>query len=432
MKLLSIAFTIIVTSCFFFPFNPTFFPIANTKMLVAAIGLIMFTVNMARKTDKSINNSILVLAIYAGIVSFLSLLTIIYHDTRDDSYVGFIMSFFVWTGAAYACLQLIKQIHGHISVTLICNYLITVCVLQCIIALSMDFIPSLKNMVDGMIGSQGFMGISEGRLYGIGCANDVAGSRFAAILIMIAYLTYRNNSSSNYSMICYLSAFAILVVIGNMISRTTLIGAGFAFAYWIYKSGWASRFSYTNNKKLWHWILGIIAIVTPITIYFYNTNPSFHHNIRFAFEGFFSIVEKGYWETNSNNILKTMVVFPDNLHTWLFGDGYMLNPRSVDPYYVGKDFQGFYQNTDIGYLRFIFYFGIIGLIAITAYMVKVMLCCMKNLPKYKMLFFMLLLLNMILWFKVSTDIFLVFAPFLLITEEDDEFNVSTTNSNGKD
>lgn len=57
---------------------------------------------------------------------------------------------------------------------------------------------------------------------------------------------------------------------------------------------------------------------------------------------------------------------------------------------------------------------------------------MKNLPKYKMLFFMLLLLNMILWFKVSTDIFLVFAPFLLITEEDDEHNVSTTNSNGND
>ena len=36
-------------------------------------------------------------------------------------------------------------------------------------------------------------------------------------------------------------------------------------------------------------------------------------HLRFGFEGFFSIYEKGHWETNSNNILKNMVIFPDNM-----------------------------------------------------------------------------------------------------------------------
>lgn len=431
LKITEILFTTVFTSCFFFPFNPTFMPIINSKMVVAAVGLVMLIINLAKSQDKSINNSILSLAGYSGLVSIISFVSVTLHETNDYSYASFFMSFFVWTGAAYACLQLMKQVHGHLSVEIICNYLIAVCVFQCIIALCMDYSPSLKNQVDSLIGSTGFMGKTEGRLYGIGCANDVGGSRFAAIIIMIAFLaSNRKNTEKGYVLPCYMAALAILVIIGNMISRTTLVGMIIAILYWLYASGIIGRsISSAKQATLWYWIIGILLIAVPTTIHFYNTSPSFNHNIRFAFEGFFSLVEKGYWETNSNNILKDMVVFPDNLHTWLIGDGYMLDPYETDPYYVGKDYHGFYKNTDIGYLRFIFYFGIIGLIAITAYMVKVMLCCMKNLPKYKMLFFMLLLLNMILWFKVSTDIFLVFAPFLLITEEDDELNVSTTNSN---
>ncbi len=40
--------------------------------------------------------------------------------------------------------------------------------------------------------------------------------------------------------------------------------------------------------------------------------------------------------------------------------------------------------------------------------------CIKNLAKYKLMFVLLLLANFIIWFKVSTDIFLVFALFLMI------------------
>ena len=83
--------------------------------------------------------------------------------------------------------------------------------------------------------------------------------------------------------------------------------------------------------------------MTKSFIYRYNASAAFRENVRFAFEGFFSLAEKGTWDVHSNNILKNMYVFPDNIKTWIIGDGYMENPRSTDPYYVGKIYGGYYM-----------------------------------------------------------------------------------------
>lgn len=81
------------------------------------------------------------------------------------------------------------------------------------------------------------------------------------------------------------------------------------------------------------------------------------------------------------------------------------------------------MNTDVGYLRFIFYFGVIGLFAMIAFIFKAGQACFKNLPGYKLMFALLLLANYVIWFKVSTDIFLVFALFLMVrSDEEERFN----------
>ena len=59
------------------------------------------------------------------------------------------------------------------------------------------------------------------------------------------------------------------------------------------------------------------------------------------------------------------------------------------------------------------------------YFCKVTAVCASRFIKYRILFLFLLLFNFILWFKVSTDIFLVFALFLCISkEENDEYENS--------
>lgn len=78
------------------------------------------------------------------------------------------------------------------------------------------------------------------------------------------------------------------------------------------------------------------------------------------------------------------------------------------------------MSTDVGYLRFIFYFGILGLITFLHYFIALTRCCMRKFSNQQLLFLFFLLVNLLGWFKVSTDVFLVFAPFLLISAEENE------------
>ena len=111
-----------------------------------------------------------------------------------------------------------------------------------------------------------------------------------------------------------------------------------------------------------------------------------------------------------------MIVFPDDLHTWIIGDGYLENPFNRDMNYIGPNFGGYYMATDIGYLRFLFYFGLIGLLLFCVYMVACANELMKRFPAYGWMFFCILLINFIVWIKVSTDIFVVMAIFLCLRE----------------
>ena len=203
-----------------------------------------------------------------------------------------------------------------------------------------------------------------------------------------------------------------------MIARTTTVGVGLAIAYWIYTL--FAPGEKQGKKTLWLWLIGTTVAALLIIIPLYNTNPVFKANTRFAFEGFFSLAETGEWNVRSNNILKNMYVFPDNLKTWLIGDGYIENPIVTDPYYTGEVIGGYYMGTDVGYLRFIFYFGIFGVLAFIAFFVAITKNCTKKFPAQSILFILFLLVNLAGWFKVSTDIFLTFAPFLLISKEENE------------
>lgn len=412
----------IMVSFYFFPIEFTFLPGVNTKMAMAGFGLVVLAVQMALRRKPYVDEGILRYSVIAIVVSLFGLISITYNETHDYTYATYIVSMWVWLSGAYVVVTLMRALHGYVSVELVCNYLIAVCTAQCILALMIDSIPTFKAFVDTYVSGFGFvdtnrLGKSE-RLYGIGAGLDVAGLRFSAVLCSIAYITNRIASTTRKNYISvYLICFVIIALIGNMIARTTTVGVILAIAYWIY-----SLFrpgSKQENSYLWKWLAGVIVVALLIIVPLYNVSPTFKANTRFAFEGFFSLAEKGRWEVHSNEILKNMYVFPDNLKTWIIGDGYMENPRN-DPYYTGEIIGGYYMGTDVGYLRFIFYFGLLGLLSFIYYFIDITKNCMKMFPTQKLLFLLFLAVNMIGWFKVSTDVFLVFAPFLLISKEENE------------
>ncbi len=411
----------VMVSFYFFPIEFTFLPGINTKMAMAGFGLVILMFQLARKEQPHIDKSIFNLSIIACIISLASLIAVTYNETPDYTYATYIVSMWVWLSGAYVVITLIRALHGYVSVELVCNYLIAVCTAQCISALMIDSIPAFKEIIDTYVSGFGFVDtskISHGkRMYGIGAGLDVAGLRFSAVLCCIGYITSRIANSNNKSKIwIYLVCFVIIGLVGSMIARTTIIGVGLALCYWTIRLFTAET---TQEKKhLWGWLLGIIIVSLLIIVPLYNNNPNFKANTRFAFEGFFSLVEKGRWEVRSNEILLNMYVFPDNLKTWLIGDGYIENPIKTDPYYTGEVIGGYYMGTDVGYLRFIFYFGVFGLLALIAFFITITRNCIKQFPTQRALFILILAVNLIGWFKVSTDIFLAFAPFLLICRDE--------------
>lgn len=420
LRLLGVLFTIVITSFYFFPFEFVSLPGANTKMIMAAYGLVLLGISLARHKNSVINKDFFILSVIAAIISLIGFISVTINQTIDFTYATYIISMWVWVSAAYVVTRLIKLVHGFLSLELVCNYLITICTLQCIIAITIDNYLPLKMFVNSFLAGQGFMGKGvDNRIYGIGANLDVGGMRFAAILCMISYLTVKTRKSlSSRVLIAYLVAYLIIAVIGNMIGRTTTVGIALSLAYWIIMT--FTKGQALQIKRLWKYLAFCLLIFLPIVVIVYNTNSSIHTNIRFAFEGFFSLWEKGSWEVHSNEILKNMVVFPDNIKTWLIGDGYFENPYYLDPYYIGKIFYGYYMQTDIGYLRYIFYFGLIGLVFFCYFMIKTAFIIIHRIPQHKILILLALAMNFIIWFKVSSDLFLIFAIFLCVSKEEQE------------
>lgn len=419
---LLIILSVIITDFYYFPIEFVFFPGINTKMVLAGCSIFLVGIKLARNGMGQIDKGFFWISLSALSVSLASFIAIVVNNTFDYSFTGYIISMWVWLGGAYAVIEVIKKVHGKISVPIICNYLIAVCVAQCIIAYTMNIYPPMRDWVDSLLGGEAFMSKSEGRLYGIGAALDVAGLRFAAVLAMIAYLIANVKKIAMEKYIgWYIAAFLIIGIIGNMISRTATMGILVGIVYWIYV-GRLLKWK-INVRKIGIFIVGGVLFIGCI-VYLYKVDVTFRQNLRFGFEGFFSLFETGRWGVHSNDILLNhMIRFPETWKTWIIGDGYSANPLDEiykDPYYIGPTFHGYYMATDIGYLRFLFYFGIIGLAAFVSFFLVSGKVCMIKFPNHKALFVLLLLMNFIGWLKVATDIFLIFAPFLCLSQADND------------
>ena len=423
LKLIAMLFLVFLTSMFFFPFEFTFLPGINTKMAMAAVGLVLFALDLAKGRAASLDRSFFLLSFLAALVSLAAFASAVINHTNDYTYASYIISMWVWMVGAYVVVSVIKWVHGDATVEIVGNYLIAVCVMQCGLAIMIDSFPWLKNFVSDLILGLGFVDnqtLEEAnRLYGIGCSLDVAGTRFSCVLVIIAFLSLKIAGTEKKQWIwLYLISFFVISVVGNIIARTTIVGVGMAVLVWLV-GAIAVRQTETRRFFFSRWIAVLITAIIVCTV-LYIESPVFKDNFRFGFEGFFSLFETGKWETNSNNILKNMIVFPDNLHTWVVGDGYLENPYRLDINYVGPNYGGYYMATDIGYLRFIFYFGLVGLLLFCAYMVTSANELMKRFPAYSWMFFCILLINLIVWMKVSTDIFVVMAIFLCLRERGKE------------
>ncbi|MHA7608268.1 hypothetical protein ACV0BM_005340 [Elizabethkingia meningoseptica] len=403
----------IITSFYLFPISFTFLPPnLNTKMVLAVLGVFFAGYNCIREERMIIPKGILISACIAIVFSLICFISTDINYTSDYSYASYFVSFLVWLGGAYTVCTAIKAFHGRIDFRLLTYYLAGVCFSQCVSAMMIDNIPAFQVLVDSIVrqGQDFFQEVD--RLYGIGAALDPAGVRFSLVLVMIAGVLGNDVKTRQNSLIIVflLIAFFTIAIIGNMISRTTILGLGCAIIYFIISSGLFRLLVRYDSIRLGILFGVLLLSAIAISVYLYNSSSAFYNYARFAFEVFFNWVEQGEWRTDSTDKLnREMWIWPQDQRTWVIGSGL---------------FDDFIYGTDVGYCRFILYCGLTGFSVFSLLFVYLGIFFSFKEPKYRLMFIIFIALTFVIWLKVATDIFFIYAllfcldQFISSTEEE--------------
>lgn len=396
----------ILTSCYLFPIGLYFLPESwNTKMILAVTGAVLAFIEYARNRLAVVSKYLFGAIVGSFLFSLCCYMSVTLNNTEDYTYVTYFISFFTWLGGAYTVCCFIRWIHGKSNLSLLTGYLAFVCVVQCILAIFIDRVASFRLLVDDfVVQGEDFLHKVD-RLYGVGASLDSAGVRFSIVLMLIAWTLCREmNERKSYKEWILLSvAFLTITIVGNMIARTTLVGSSLGIIYILLKTFSTGFILQERYIRMWGVILILLGIGTAVSVNLYETDATFQNQIRFGFEGFFNWVEEGEWRTDSTDKLnRLMWIWPNETNVWIWGTG---------------KFDNWIFGTDIGYCRFILYCGLIGFSVFVMFFVYNAWVMKQRFAGCGLLAFFLLLITFIVWLKVSTDIFFIYALLFCLDEE---------------
>ena len=404
----------VLITCSYYSFDLAAWPSGpNTKMIVAVIGLVWFAYDsLLRRNARTVQlpQVMVVGLLFAGLYSIINILAIEVNGTDDYTYANYITTFLVWVFSVYPAIALMRITHGSVTIPILTHYLVAITLCQCATGLIMDNSPAFDEFNSKIVlWERDFFDRIE-RIRCFSTSLDLAGVRFALVLILImALLTTDDSVRTNKGAALYLLfSFFVITGIGNMVARTTFTGTAVGLLL-VCLQGVTNfgRRAQGGGYLIW-WFIIFSILMTAIGVYLYNTDEYYHGLLRFAFEGFFNLVENGEFTTGSTEVLETMWVWPSDTKTWIIGSGI---------------YGSWAYGTDIGYCRLILYSGLAGFVVFAMSFVYYAYYFARRYPRYVWLFVGYLAMTFIVWMKVSTDILMIYAFFFWFTaEESDRIN----------
>ena len=325
-------------SYFFLPFN--------TPFVMGLIGLPLYLYNYSSFSGKDIEyvRDILLSLLPVAIVALFS---IVGNHSFDFHFVKWTITNSLYFFGAYLMFLLLKDSFRDFSFGKLVELIVLCAIVQLSLSLIMYFSPAVKNVLQPLIIeseiSKMAMERAQTRMIGFGTHFFTSGTVHAFILIMIAVYFIKQKVSYLKSVVMMFS-FIFIAAVGAIMARTTLVGVLFAIVIVLLMR---------KGKKFFIFGLVSSSIIMYIlsTLYLDLIGDSMDVLFGFGFETFVNYQKTGSISTSSTVDMLNMYKFPTTWETWLFGDA---------QYEAGR---GYYMNTDIGYCRLIFYFGIIGFIA---------------------------------------------------------------------
>lgn len=324
-------------SYIFLPFNIPF------VMGLAGMPIFLYkNITFPRKDRKYVKDILLSLLP----VAIVAALSIIGNHSHDFYFVKWAITNMLYFFGAYLMFQLLRGAFRDFSFGRLVDLLVLCAVVQLTLALIMFFSPTIKDVLQPLIHESEIakeaMERAATRLVGFGTHFFLSGTIHAFILIMIAF-SFTLRKVSLFKSVVLILSFIFIVIVGTVMARTTLIGVLLAIII-------VSLMR--KGKKYFIPGLVVSTIICGTSLFFLNSmSEEMDALFNFGFESFINFQNTGSFATHSTDTMFRMYKFPTTWETWLIGDAI---------YEVGK---GYYMNTDIGYCRLLFYFGVTGFIA---------------------------------------------------------------------
>lgn len=334
---------IYTVSFFFLP------AIIQTRVIIGIVGIFYFML-FVRKIYFS-KHLVLLFIVFLGFL-FIVMITTIINGHFDNRFVGNVFQNIIYLFGALWMSEVVKknwaENYSFIGIAKIIVWAIAINSAMSIIMFVhpplMLFINSIQNfdqthyrVVQGvlMVGTR-FIGIGSGTFF-------TGGVYAATALVLITFIITHSVKNQFLWIVLYI----FITITGLFIARITIVGNVISFLmigyYWMHTSSLSA-----NMKRLFFTVTAIVVMLSAFNHYAYihQNDPLFQHGLE-LFLGF----QSSGLGTETTNIVREMLRFPDTTKSFLIGDGRFVNPDG-----------SYYMHTDVGFARLMWYWGIFGTI----------------------------------------------------------------------
>ena len=390
LKLASYSFLFVALFLYVYNIAFAFAPVGiRTRMLLGVLGIVVYLNHFLN------NSTICRISLFNFLFIALSIVSLAINQTSDYWFIQFSILNILYISSAVLLAFLLDKFS--FSFYQLCFFLILVVLLHNLMAFC-GFVNS--NVRDLILDLQQPITVDniyeeykEVRSMGFGIGNFFIGGGISGLAIILSIYLYVKKQIS-FVFFCLL--LSLLVFTGIFIARTTLFGlVGLVLLF--------DKQSFQDNVKYFLNVIIAIVVLYLILLFVIN-NASFNYN--WAFEPILNLINNGSLHTSSTDVLKTMYIWPDNFKTWLIGDALFENANGT-----------YYKETDVGYLRVIYYFGVVGMFLFLFYqywMLRLASKISNLLFEYKtaiVFFVYILILNLKGLFDINYILFLILSFF---------------------
>lgn len=330
---------------FFYPEKYKFLPF-STLIFVQIAGVIYSIYYFYSHPLPYPFQQIVLLGVLIFCMGFISSNVLNHGGDLDVAKRGILMISYIFT--SLWLIFLLRKSTPNFSFFSILEWITWITLIQAAISIIFFLVPSVSETYRSYIQADesamnAMEALSSFRLIGIGDVKYATGAvQYGLVMWGVIALRYANFGFFGKNRLYSTLAITIFTLTGIMSGRVYFVILCVTVVYIL-----------SLNKNIIGGLTDFIKIFTPtillLIVVFVYLLSQYNELISWAFELFINYGSDGYIESESTNQLKDMYLFPDNIKTWLIGDG-----RSI------SDTGFFYMGSDVGYIRSIFYWGLTG------------------------------------------------------------------------